>query len=190
MPDDEQVSLAVQIKAGRRDAFSRLIRAFQRPLYASVWRILRNHHETDDILQDAFIRLFQNRGRIDPTRPIYPYLRKIAVNLSINRVKTRKHTLPVDEMINLHDDTDLMRLTEQNETLATVAQAIKKLPENQRIVLQLRVQEGLSYQEISETLEIKIGTVMSRLGRAREKLLEFIAKANNVLAKESIRHEL
>ncbi|MFQ5629691.1 MAG: RNA polymerase sigma factor [bacterium] len=176
IPQNEQIALCGDLKNGSRDAFAKLIELSQKQLYGIIWRMLRNHEDTDDVLQDTYLRLFEKKHKLHTDRPIMPYLRRIAVNLSINKLKATKRLISIDTIHELPDGYSTERAAEQNEMLVMTRKAISKLPKEQQLVLMLRIQEGLSYQEIAEALQLRLGTVMSRLARAREKIVQFVRK--------------
>jgi RNA polymerase sigma-70 factor (ECF subfamily) len=163
--------------AGDRQAFSNLVVKYQRPLYAVLRRLVRQHEDTDDLLQETFVRAYQHLKDFDLGRPVYPWLHRIAVNLAITFIQRRNRqpnfsALGTDEIFPtvVADGEDPAEQTEHGEFIAALETAIARLPAEQRIVLLLRTREEMSYQELSEVLGIEMGTVMSRLARAREKL--------------------
>lgn len=176
----EQIALSSRIKAGDRQAFAHLIAGTQRALYALIWRLLRSHEETNDILQDTYLRLYERRNRVDTSQPIVPYLRRIAVNLALNRLKKVRRQVGLEDMLADARDSCIEARTETAEMLDLAAKAISGLPEKQQLVLLLRVQENMSYQEIADALGIRIGTVMSRLARARERIIDQLEKAHRL----------
>ena len=181
-----QHTLGSELKNGDEQAFSRLIQACQRQLYALIWRILRNHEDTNDILQDTFLRLYQNVDKLHDDQPVLPYLRKIAINLSINKLKSTRRVLSLEQAFEVAEECKTDQQAEHNELLVFVQAAIKKLPREQQLVLILRVQEGLSYQEIAGALNLRVGTVMSRLSRAREKIYKTVRKRNKLQKSEMV----
>lgn len=170
-PDHDEVAVLRATLAGDRRAFARLVEKYQRPLYAMLRRLVRQHEEADDLLQESFVRAFQHLHEFDLTRPFYPWLYRIALNLALTAMRRRKWQQPTEEL-------DLFPAPEDNaETMLATAEfhhalerALAKLPEEQRTILLLRTREEMSYQDLSETLGVELGTVMSRLARAREKL--------------------
>lgn len=182
--DDAQIDLARRLRAGHRAAFSDMLKLYQRPLYAVIWRMLRNHEDTHDVLQETYLRVYQHHGRLDPDKPIFPYVRKIAINLSLNKIKSLKRQVPLEQAGMQQNDVDTELHVERRETLALVRRAIEELPREQQLVLTLRIQNGMSYQEIADALELRLGTVMSRLARAREKIAQYVKLQNKSLKPE------
>jgi RNA polymerase sigma-70 factor (ECF subfamily) len=176
MAGDEDSAWIEAVLHGDREAFSRLVAKYQRPLYAALRRLARNHADTDDLLQEAFVRAYQHLKDFDRSRPFYPWLHRIAVNLTITFMQRRSRqtnfsSLSTEEMFPAAPESDNPdEKAERHELMTALEKAIERLPVEQRVVLLLRTREDLSYQELSERLGIEMGTVMSRLARAREKL--------------------
>ncbi len=169
---EERIAHIRALRNGDNAAFSQLIRETQRTLYAIVWRMLRSQEEAADIVQEAYVKVYEHRDRLDVNQPVFPYLKRIAVNLALNRLRKlapQSHTEQVIE--HLPAEESAAGEVEYDELVRHVHAAVAGLPEEQRQVLELRLQERLSYQEIADRLNIKIGTVMSRLARAREKMM-------------------
>jgi len=166
-PSDEKKLLA-RAKDGDTAAFGKLVERYQRRVYTVIYRFVKNHNETDDLIQEAFIRAFKAIERFDLRYPFSPWMYRIAINLTLNYVKKKK--LPM-----VNTDVDLkssgkgpQTVYAQNKTKQKVHNAIVKLPIKLKQTLVLRVYENWSYSQIAETLSIPIGTVMSRLSRARQ----------------------
>ena len=148
------------------------MRLYQRRVYAVAMRVVRRHDVADDVTQEAFLRAYQALDRFDTGRPFGPWICRIAANLAVNHVRSpraREDELPED----LHEETSGQAPIDgllEREAKEVLEQAMGCLPAEQRVVFVLRTAEELSYKEIAEALDISIGTVMSRLSRAREKL--------------------
>ncbi len=156
---------------GERQAFARLVEKYQRPLYAMLRRLVRQHEDADDLLQECFLRAFQHLEEFEVSRPFYPWLYRIALNLALSSMRRRKWQLPMESLDLLSSgEEDPEKSIAASEFHVALERAIAKLPAEQRTILLLRTREDMSYQELSQTLGIEVGTVMSRLARAREKL--------------------
>ena len=160
-------------QAGNLFAYEELVRRYQRRVYAVAFRIARRHDVADDVAQETFLRAYRAIDRFELGRPFGPWVSRIAANLAIN--ERRSPRAREDELPEGHGETPaataspLQQLLE-DEAGTVLEKALDALPEDQRAVFVLRVHEGMSYQEIGETLGLAPGTVMSRLSRAREKL--------------------
>ncbi|MFQ5636425.1 MAG: RNA polymerase sigma factor [bacterium] len=164
--------------SGDPRAFAWIIDKYQKRIYFSIYQIVMNHDDTDDVVQETFIKAYTKLDTYDRSYPFYPWLYRIAINTSINyqKKKMRHRALSLDELDSNNHHRDIAESpsqlfeSESSELVLRLKEALTKLPAEQRAVFLLRVREELSYKEISDTLEISIGTVMSRLSRAREKL--------------------
>jgi RNA polymerase sigma-70 factor, ECF subfamily len=174
--DPVESDLLVQAQGGNLFAFEQVVRRYQRRVYAVAYRIVGRHDVADDVAQDAFIRAHRSLAGFDATRPFGPWIFRIAANLAINHVRSpesREEGLPEG-----HAETPAPAGTGplegvlEREAKAVLDAALEQIPADQRAVFVLRVVEELSYREIADALGISIGTVMSRLSRAREKLRE------------------
>ncbi|MCU0240857.1 MAG: sigma-70 family RNA polymerase sigma factor [Vicinamibacteria bacterium] len=149
------------------------MKVYQQRVYATARRIVRRHDLADDVVQEAFIRAFKTLRTFDLDRPFGPWIAKIAIHLALNQLRRpeqRKAQSLEDAPPIAAEDSDPFDSAATNELNAALWQAMAALPEEQRVILHLRASEGLSYDEIAKTLDIAIGTVMSRLSRGRERL--------------------
>jgi RNA polymerase sigma-70 factor (ECF subfamily) len=168
----DEKKLLAKAKNGDQEAFGKLVERYQRRVYTVIYRFVRNHTEADDLAQEAFIRAFKAIGRFDLRYPFSPWMYRIAINLTLNHLKKRKLQLVDVDLERRPSGNNPQTVMEQDETRRKVHKAIAKLPLKLRQVLVLRVYEDWPYARIAEVLEIPIGTVMSRLARAREALKE------------------
>ncbi len=175
--DREDQRLVLKVRSGSRAAFDRIVRKYQRRLYFTVRKLVKDHQSTDDILQDVFVKAYLNLEQYDISRPFFPWLHRIAVNSALNelghRTRRRENSLESEDgtIISLQDpDPGPGEKAEEADLQGALSRALEQLPEDQRLVFLLRASEGLSYEEIAEHMGITSGTVMSRLSRAREKL--------------------
>ena len=171
--DTAERDLLAKAQNGNLFAFEEIVRRYQRRVYGVAFRIVRRHDLADDVVQETFIRAYESLGRFDVVRPFAPWVATIAANLALNHVRSprfREEPLP-----EAHGETPadapspLAGLLDQ-EAESRLKTAMDALPPEQRAVFVLRAEEDLSYREIADSLGLSIGTVMSRLSRAREKL--------------------
>ena len=164
-------------RGGDSEAFGKLVLAYEGSVYRSAYRMVHDADEASEITQECMVRAWQNLARFRGEAPFAGWLSRIAIHLALNRLRERKKFVrPVDEekheaMIEQasEDKTPLAQLLD-TESMAALQQAVDELPEEFRAPLVLRIYEEYSYEEISEALELPLGTVMSRLFRARERL--------------------
>jgi len=173
----EDAVLVRKAQQGDMDAFESLVRKYQQRVYALCRRLTGAHQSADDLAQETFIKAYYALGRFDAQWPLYPWLRRIALNSGLNYLKARKRERPLLEgtlgarrtPFSVPADGPEEQL-ERAEFEARFERAVASLPADQRSVFVLRFHESMSYEEISRTLDLPIGTVMSRLNRARQKL--------------------
>lgn len=172
-PDPLEADLLVEARRGNLLAFEEVVRRYQRRVYSVARRIVHRHDVADDVTQEAFLKAYRALGSFDAARPFGPWICRIAANLAINHVRSpvaREQELPEGHAEIPAAWADPLGRVLDREAGRVFVKALDTLPGEQRAVLVLRAVEQLSYREIAETLEISMGTVMSRLARAREKL--------------------
>ena len=173
--DATEAGLLASAQGGNLFAFDEIVRRYQRRVYSTALRIVRRHDLADDVTQEAFLRAHRALGSYDRGRPFGPWICRIAANLAINHVRSpeaREEELDEASLERAPDavsDGPLDAVLEQ-EARRVLDDAVGLLPAEQRAVFVLRTFEDLSYKEIAEALDLSVGTVMSRLSRAREKL--------------------
>jgi RNA polymerase sigma-70 factor (ECF subfamily) len=179
----EDAALIRKAQEGDVDAFEGLVRKYRQVIYALCRRLTGAHQSADDLAQETFIKAYFALSRFDARWPFYPWLRKIAVNEGLNYLKARRRERPLENEVTAargispgtaREDLPQARL-ERAEFEERFERAVASLPADQRSVFVLRFYEGLSYEEISRTLDLPPGTVMSRLNRARGKLKVLLA---------------
>ena len=167
-----EMELVGEAQNGDRNAFSELVRIHARGVFNVVYHMCGDALIAEDAAQETFIRAWQNLASYRPQTPLRNWLYRIAFNAGLDMLRKEKRILPNDiEDMNLTDgQPGLEAQVSQQERTAMVQKAILSLPDASRAVLVLREYEGMSYQEISSTLDIPVGTVMSRLSYARNLL--------------------
>ncbi len=175
--DPLEADLVAKARGGNLFAFEELVKRYQRRVYAVALRIVRRHDAADDVAQETFIRAYTHLESFDLARPFGPWICRIAANLAINRVRSpeaREEGLPDPQHEAASTAAGPLEGVLEGEAQGVLAAALDRLPPEQRAVVVLRVVEELSYKDIAEALGISIGTVMSRLSRAREKLRDAV----------------
>jgi RNA polymerase sigma-70 factor, ECF subfamily len=177
--NDTDKLLIKRVQRGDKTAFDVLVLKYQQRVVNLVSRFVRNHADALDITQDAFLKAYRALPNFRGDSAFYTWLYRIAVNTAKNFLATqsrRSGDLHQDiseiEQIEandaLRDKATPERLLLRDEIQSTVIAAIDELPEDLRMAIMLREVEGLSYEEIANVMECPIGTVRSRIFRARE----------------------
>jgi RNA polymerase sigma-70 factor (ECF subfamily) len=177
--DDQE--LIAKAQDGDLYSFDLLVKRYQRRVYHLAYRMVKNHDAADDIAQETFIKAYLSIGSFKLGHAFYTWLYRICMNLSINYLKRQKYVISESqfegEISPLEKETtneDPLSLLVKEEQQKQIEQAIDLLPAKYKAVFILRVYEDLSYEEIAKTLKISLGTVMSRLFRARQRLQELL----------------
>ena len=160
---------------GDERAWRDLIAHYQRPVHALVWRLLagRARHRTEDLTQETFVRVLRALPRFDPTGPatLSTWILTIATRLVLNEMRRPEPASLEREPVG---DERADHASERARLGAAIATGMARLPEGQRAVLVLREYHELEYTDIADALEIDVGTVKSRLSRARDALREHL----------------
>ncbi len=164
--------LIVRLQAGSLDALGELYDHHQNLVYRTALMITCDPDVASDLLQDVFLRLHRFSDHIDPARPLEPWLYRMTANLSYTWVKRSHRWLPsleeVAEWLVGSRRNFTYESQDTNDDWQLIEQAIMELPAAQRIVVILYYVNDLSLQEISEILDVPVGTVKSRLYYGRE----------------------
>mgnify|MGYP002622704077 CR=1 FL=1 len=150
-----------------------VVERYQERLFALIYGIVRDRHEVEDVAQEVFLKVYQRITAFDERSKFYTWLYRVAVNAAKDHVKkrSRRPSVALDEDAGIPDGTPgPLDGAGSEETRARVREAIAALPVRYREVLALRELEGLAYNEIAEVLKLSVGTVESRLHRARQRL--------------------
>lgn len=167
-----ETELIIRAKNGERNAFSELVCIHAEGVRNVIYRMCGDAQIAEDAAQEAFIQAWLHLADYRPQTPLRNWLYRIAVNAATDMLRKEKRILPnALEDLQLHDSQPGPEaLYSREERAALVQKAILSLSEASRVVLVLKEYEGMSYHEIADTLDIPIGTVMSRLNYARKVL--------------------
>jgi RNA polymerase sigma-70 factor (ECF subfamily) len=168
--DNIELEMIAQAQQGDRHAFGELVRRYRKGVVNLVYRICGDTELAEDMAQEAFIRAWQNLPKYQPRSPFRNWLYRIATNATWDVLRREKETVDVDTYPLMASGKGLQASVEAKDRAELIQQAVLSLPPSSRSVLVLREYKELSYKEISDTLDIPIGTVMSRLNYARQRL--------------------
>jgi len=183
-----EMELVTQAQNGDRNAFSELVRIHAQGVLNVVYRMCGDMLIAEDASQETFIRAWQNLSSYRPQTPLRNWLYRIAFNAGMDMLRKEKRILPnaIEDMQLTDGQPGLESLVSQQERTQLVQKAILSLPDASRAVLVLREYESMSYQEISSTLDIPVGTVMSRLSYARNLLKAKLSPQLSLLEVEHV----
>ena len=182
MSADDRRLIAASLE-GDPAAFGELVRRYQDRLYNTVYRLLDNADDAQDVVQDAFVNAYQSLDGFKGDSQFFTWLYRIAVNTAISHKRKQRLTLSIDSgrngerQVEPPDDSDASRpehALERAEEERRVQQALNRLSAEHRAVLILKDMEGQKYEAMAEILGVPIGTIRSRLHRARTELRELL----------------
>lgn len=163
-----------RILRGDRDSFRLLVKRYENRVFCFVRNLLRDAHATEDIAQETFLSAYENLRSYDSGQALFStWLLTIARNKCLNAIKKHR-PIPVKQLPEPQDSRSPDSRLEQTEFYARFDEALDTLPFPQRTAFVLAEIQGLSYEEIGRIEQVKIGTVKSRIARAKEKLRELL----------------
>ncbi len=167
-----------RFKSGDKAAFEELVRDYQDRIFSLCRHMLKNRHDAEDAAQDTFIKVYRNLIQFSPKASFYTWLYRIAVNTCLDRQKrpffgtlfrwSAQGEEPAVELWSNKPSPE--KIFETHQLAEALHIALNKLSPKLRAVIVLREIDGLTYEEIAEVLEISVGTVKSRISRAKEEM--------------------
>ena len=184
----DDAALVAEYLDGRRIAFQELVERYHARLLNFIYRTIGDRDRAEDLVQETFVRVYRHLHRFDPTTKFSTWIYTIASNLAKNELRNRsRNPLVLFQAIKKHWEADHRPLQWEDSSYSPddlyrkrhlreqVEKAVVELPEHHRVVFVLREMEGKTYEEISEITGVTLGTVKSRLNRARNKFAQIIA---------------
>ena len=180
--------LVKHARRGDLGAYDQLVQRYQQRIYATIYHMTSNHEDANDLAQEAFIKAYSALKSFKGNSSFYTWVYRIAVNKTINFLKTRKNKFHLslnDIDFNAEHDPDLVALISNNTPIRAAGlnelqkklnEALLKLSEPHRMVVVLHDVQGQSHEEIAEILGCNVGTVRSRLFYARQQLQGFLTE--------------
>jgi len=178
--------LVRRVQKGEQAAFDLLVRKYQHRVLALVGRFVRNPEEAEDVAQEAFVKAFRALGNFRGDSAFYTWLYRIAVNTAKNHLVAQGRQVAIADVetedaeqfasadgLREYDTPEGLLLSK--EIAQHIDAALTALPEDLRVAVTLREFEGLSYDEIAQVMECPVGTVRSRIFRAREAIAKVLA---------------
>ena len=175
------LELIRRVQKGDKTAFDVLVLKYQHKILKLISRYISDHHEAMDVAQEAFLKAYRALPRFRGDSAFYTWLYRIAINTAKNHLVAAGRRPPTSDIdaqeaeqyagaLRLQDNETPERLLLKDEIGATVREAIEALPEELRTAITLRELEGLSYDQIAQVMACPVGTVRSRIFRARESI--------------------
>ena len=189
MPHTTDNELVKQAQVGDYQAFESLVSRHERPLYAAAWHLTHNHHDAQDVVQNAFLAAMEHLSSFRQDASFSTWVTRIAVNFALKLLRARRQhpsvamdaadgdggAVPIPQYI-ADWRSDPARAVQRRELRAILDDAVLRLPEGQRLVFVLRDVQGLSVRETAQVLQLTENNVKVRLLRARLALRELLTK--------------
>ncbi len=188
----EDAAIIARFQRGDNSAFDELVQRHQRRAYRYAFRLTRNPDEAADVVAESFLRVYRSIGSFKGESCFTTWLYRVETNsfLDMRKKANARPTTSLDDVLQVDDGTLEMQIVdhregaiehvERGERISIVTRAMKKLPEHQRAILVMYHAESMSYEDIAQTLSLPIGTVKSRLNRARLSLRDVLRPCRNL----------
>ena len=176
---DVDAQLVARVQNGDKQAFDLLVLKYQHKIHSLISRYVRDHAEVQDVAQEAFIKAYRAIGKFRSDSAFYTWMYRIAINTAKNHLVSRSRRPPGSDVeiedAEYYESGGALRDIENPENAlfgqelkAVVDEAISDLPDDLRTAVTLREFDGLSYEDIADIMDCPVGTVRSRIFRARE----------------------
>ena len=190
MTRDEELHIIRRVLDGDVNAFEKLVLENQKNVYNLALKMLGNSEDASDVSQEAFLRAYRSLGSFQGDSRFSVWLYRMTSNVCIDFLRKRKRRAEVSmTVVNDEDEESELEIPDERfspeqtldrqERVRAVREGLQKLPEEYRRILTMREIGGLSYEELAEALDLELGTVKSKLFRARKKLCEVLLESGN-----------
>lgn len=192
---EEEMEIVRAVLSGQTDEFEKLVAAYEKPVYHITLKMTGNEDDAYDLSQDTFLKAFRSLNTFRGESGFGTWVCRLAANLCIDflrKQKRRGRLVSLDEPDEYDRPVELPDLRfepqsvmEKRELSMQVREGLMKLPPEQKLILILRDMEGFSYQEIADTMKMELGTVKSRISRARAHLAKLLTENGNFFGKSA-----
>lgn len=178
--------LLLRIKEGDTDAFEEIVKLYQQKVCSTIFYMVKNENIVEDLAQEVFIKVYKNINKFNEESSLYTWIYRITMNVCIDEIKKEKKITYINPYIETEDGTVEVQLEDESQKVEEILEkklekeslikAIKALPPEQRALIVLRDIRQFKYMEIAEMLNLNLGTVKSKINRARQCLKELLEK--------------
>lgn len=193
MPSLQEHLLVKQAQQGSEDAFAALMALYEKPIYNLTLRMSGSPEDAEELTQTAFLKAWRALSGFQEDASFFTWLYRLATNTCIDFIRRKKRRAPVLQTISLdQEDHPTVSLSDhrnspeetvfQNDTRQTILNALNSISQEHREILLQREIDGLSYQEIADILNLELGTVKSRIARARLALRQVLVRDGNFIS--------
>lgn len=167
---EEDIQLVQLILAGDKQAYIKIINKYNNPLYATILRMTKNHQTAQDLVQEAFIKVYEQLRKYDQKGSFKSWLYKVAINHCLDQLRKKKIITEQVEQEQIINDVTPEVVFLKKEKSRELERLVSYLPKEERLILLLRYANDLSYEDICTTLNISLADVRNKLYRAKKKL--------------------
>lgn len=185
---DLPAALVTRARGGDAAAFEQIYRHFERPVYTVALRLLSDREEAQDVLHDTMLRLFERIGSFRGESPFWAWLRQIAVNEALMRLRRRGVVNYRDELPEPELDAEEQLLPPAATDHALLLRALESLPANTRSVIWLYHVEGYTHEEIAKAMQRSLSFSKSQLARGTRRLRALLQELNHAASTAEERH--
>lgn len=178
-------------KNGEKSAFEEIIGLYEKKVFSTIYYMVKNEHEVEDIAQEVFVKIYKNLKNFKEESSLYTWIYRITINVCIDEIKKKKNVVYIDEKLQtdegevefqLEDESKGPdELAEDEELKRKLTECIRKLPVDQSTMIILRDIKGFTYMEIAEMTKTNLGTVKSKINRARASLKRILEETGTFL---------
>ncbi|MBO5143733.1 MAG: sigma-70 family RNA polymerase sigma factor [Clostridia bacterium] len=183
--------LLIKAKAGSNEAFEEIVNLYQQKVCSTIYFMVKNENIVEDLAQEVFIKVYKNISKFNEDSSLYTWIYRIAMNTCIDQIKKEKRFSYISTYVETEDGELEMQLEDESQKLDEIVEnkirkeslikAIKSLPAEQRALIVLRDIRQFKYMEIAEMLNLNLGTVKSKISRARQTLKECLEKDGTIV---------
>lgn len=178
--------LLLRVKEGDDSAFEEIIKLYQQKVCNTIFYMVKNENIVEDLAQEVFIKVYRNIAKFNEDSSLYTWIYRITMNTCFDQMKKEKKITYISTFVEQEDGEMEMQFEDEKQKLdeivesklrkETLIKAIKSLPSEQRALIVLRDIQQFKYMEIAEMLKLNLGTVKSKISRARINLKEILEK--------------
>lgn len=183
--------LLLKAKEGDDSAFEEIIKLYEQKICSTIYYMVKNENIVEDLAQEVFIKIYKNLSKFNEESSLYTWIYRITMNTCIDQIKKEKKFTYINTYVETDDGEIEVQIEDENQRVDTILEnkirqesiikAIKSLPSEQRALIVLRDIRQFKYMEIAEMLDLNLGTVKSKISRARQSLKESLEKDGTIL---------
>ena len=193
MLTNREKELLYKAKQGDMDAFEQIIKLYEKKICQTIFYMVKNDSQVEDIAQEVFIKVYKNLSKFNEQSSLYTWIYRITMNACFDEIKKEKKVYHLSNYIDTDDGEQEIEYEDEKQNVDEIVErklnkevlikAIKSLNEEYRSLIVLRDIRGFSYWEISDMLNMKLGTVKSKISRARESLKKELIKSSELFGR-------